>query len=258
MAYELFRWIYIHQGFLLSVGIGSVCDSNTPNVTTNIMVSLSTNLNSPCDKGGGAREDNCKNVKITKNKTWWKKMWTFKLWSHMLSCTDVCEPLGLTISTFCSAKITRCLLVFLHPLSPLSASLSFTHWPSKRHRNSLLLYSWLTYNLYLSFQFYYCPLIVFTFACFTSGRRTPMRRKRKNPHLPPLFFNVSSCYEKNGSNIHFSLYWLHPKTALLLFSKVFCWIFSLKEFKRQSFQGDFSFLFFRKWKNLLFFNPHHK
>lgn len=78
---------------------------------------------------------------------------------------------------------------------------------------------------------------------------------------PPQFWCVSLLWEKE-SNVHFSLNWLYPRTPLLLFSKGFRWIFSLKESKRRFLQGDVPLLHFRKRKTFFPFffvlTPHHK
>lgn len=88
------EFLFIKAFSSLPVGSWSVCDSNAPNVITNIiMLSLPTDWNPPRDKGVAASKQCCRNtcmwnhhIKICK-----KRMWTFELWPFTLSCTDVCE-----------------------------------------------------------------------------------------------------------------------------------------------------------------------
>lgn len=154
--------------------------------------------------------------------------------------------LTLTISTSCWALRIRHGLLGLLKTSTVALSPphpSFGRWPANELIGTSSL--WILGSLatfFLSSQvyffYYYWPL-TFTFACSTCERSTPMRIVLRI--RGPLHSDVSPRCEKNRSNIHFSLNWLYPRSArsaLLLFSEGFRWIFSLKESKRRSLQGD--------------------
>lgn len=85
------NFLFIKAFYSLPVGIWSVWDWNTTNMTTNITM-FSTHLKAPCNKRGDANEGHHTHLETRTSEVWSPGV-TPTLWTSPLSCQDPWWPL---------------------------------------------------------------------------------------------------------------------------------------------------------------------